>query len=33
LVGKPDRKTPLVSPWHRRQDNIKTDLKEIKGVD
>jgi hypothetical protein len=35
LVGKPEGKRPLGRPWHRWEDNIKMDLKEIgfEGVD
>jgi hypothetical protein len=29
LAGKPERKRPLVRPWHRLEDNIKMDLQEI----
>jgi hypothetical protein len=29
LVGKPDVKGPYGKPRHRREDNIKTDLKKI----
>jgi hypothetical protein len=32
LVGRPERKRPLVRPRHRREDNIKMDLREI-GID
>jgi hypothetical protein len=32
LVGKPERKRPLVKPGHRWVDNIKMDLREI-GLD
>jgi hypothetical protein len=28
-VGKPEGKTPLGRPRHRREDNIKMDLREI----
>jgi len=30
LVGKPEGKKPLGRPMYRWEDNIKTDLKEIK---
>jgi hypothetical protein len=30
LVGKPERKRPLGRPRIRWEDNIKTDLKEIR---
>jgi hypothetical protein len=35
LVGKPERKRPLGSPWRRWEDNIKMDLQEkiYDGVD
>ena len=37
LVGKPMRKRPLGSPWHRWEDNNKKNLKEngweLVGVD
>jgi len=29
LVGKPERKRPLVRPWRRWDDNIKMDLQEV----
>jgi hypothetical protein len=29
LMGKPEEKTPLWSPRHRREDNIKADLQEV----
>jgi hypothetical protein len=29
LVGRPEGKTPLGRPRHRREDNIKIDLREI----
>jgi hypothetical protein len=29
LVGRPEGKRPLGNPRHRREDNIKVDLKEI----
>jgi hypothetical protein len=29
LVGKPEGKKPLGRPRHRREDNIKMDLKEV----
>ena len=29
LVGKPGGKRPLGRPWHRREVNIKMDLKEV----
>jgi hypothetical protein len=29
LVGKPEGKRPLGRPRHRREDNIKMDLKEV----
>ena len=29
FVGKPEGKTPLVSPLHRWEDNIKIDLQEV----
>jgi hypothetical protein len=29
LVGKPEGKRPLGIPRHRREDNIKMDLREI----
>jgi hypothetical protein len=31
LVGRPEGKRPLGRPRHRWEDNIKMDLKEIKG--
>jgi hypothetical protein len=30
LVGKPEGKRPLKRPWRRWEDNIKTDLQELK---
>ena len=30
LVGKPEGKRPLGRPRHRREDNIKTDLEEVR---
>jgi hypothetical protein len=35
LVGKPEEKRPLGRPWHRLEDNIKMDLREMgfEGVD
>jgi predicted DNA-binding protein with PD1-like motif len=35
LVGKPEGKSPLRRPRRRKEDNIKTDLREIRfrGVD
>jgi hypothetical protein len=35
LVGKPYGMRPLGRPWHRREDNIKMDLKEVgcEGID
>jgi hypothetical protein len=30
LVGKPEGKRPLGRPRHRREDNIKLDLREIR---
>jgi hypothetical protein len=35
LVGKPEGKRPLGRPWHRWENNIIVDLKEIgwEGVD
>jgi hypothetical protein len=35
LVGKPERKGPLVRPRHRWESNIRMDLREIglEGVD
>jgi hypothetical protein len=32
LVGKPERKRPLVRPRHRWKDNIKIDLQEVELV-
>jgi hypothetical protein len=29
LVGKPERKRPLVRPRRRWDDNVKTDLQEV----
>ena len=29
LVGKPERKRPLVSPLRRWEDNVKMDLQEV----
>jgi hypothetical protein len=29
LMGKPEEKTPLWRPRHRREDNIKADLQEV----
>jgi hypothetical protein len=29
LVGRPERRRPLGRPRHRREDNIKMDLREI----
>jgi len=29
LVGKHEGKGPLGRPWHRWEDNIKTDLQEV----
>jgi hypothetical protein len=29
LVGKPEGERPQGRPWHRWEDNIKTDLKEV----
>jgi hypothetical protein len=29
LIGRPKRKGPLGRPWHRWEDNIKRDLREI----
>ena len=29
LAGKPTEKRPIRSPWHRWEDNIRMDLKEI----
>src|SRR5215475_5223095 len=31
LVGKPEGKRPLVRPRRRWEDNIKTDLQEVRG--
>ena len=31
LVRKPERKRPLGRPRHRREDNIKMDLREVGG--
>jgi hypothetical protein len=35
LGGKPDERIPLGRPRHRREDNIRIDLREVgwKGVD
>jgi hypothetical protein len=30
LVGRPEGKKPLGRPWHRWEDNIKMDLREIR---
>jgi hypothetical protein len=30
LLLKPERKIPLRIPWHRWEDNIKMDLKEMR---
>jgi hypothetical protein len=30
LVGRPEEKRPLRRPTHRREDNIKMDIKEIR---
>jgi hypothetical protein len=30
LVGKRDKKRPLGRRWHRRENNIKIDIQEIK---
>ena len=30
LVGKPEGKRPLGRPMHRREDNIKMDLQEVR---
>jgi len=32
LVGKPDRKRPLRRPRRRWEDNIRMDLREVRGV-
>jgi hypothetical protein len=32
LVGRPERKRPLGRPRHKRENNIKMDLREI-GID
>jgi hypothetical protein len=29
LVGRPEGKRPMGRPWHRWEDNIKMDLREI----
>jgi hypothetical protein len=29
LIGRPEGKRPLGRPWHRWEDNIKLDLREI----
>jgi hypothetical protein len=29
LVGKPEGKRPLERPWHRWEDGLKMDLREI----
>jgi hypothetical protein len=29
LVGKPEGKRPLGRPWHRWEDNIQMDLREV----
>jgi hypothetical protein len=29
LVGKPEGKRPLGRPWHRWNDNIRLDIREI----
>jgi hypothetical protein len=29
LVGKPEKKSPLGTPSHRWEDNIRVDLREI----
>jgi hypothetical protein len=29
LVGKPEGRRPLERPWHRWEDNIKMDLREL----
>jgi hypothetical protein len=29
LVGKPDGRRPFQRPWHRREDNIKMDPREL----
>jgi hypothetical protein len=31
LVGKPERKRPLGRPRHRWEDNIRIDLREMRG--
>jgi len=31
LMGKPERKRPLVRPIHRWEDNIKMDLQDVGG--
>jgi hypothetical protein len=35
LVGKSEGKRPLRRPWHRREDNIRMDVREMgwEGVD
>jgi len=30
LVGKPERKRPLVRTWQRWENNIKIDLQEVR---
>ena len=32
LTGKPIGKRPLGRPWRRWEDNIRMDLKEIRGI-
>jgi hypothetical protein len=32
MVGKPEGKRPLRRPRRRWEDNIKTDLQEVRGV-
>jgi hypothetical protein len=32
-VGKPEGKSPLGRPKHRREDNIKMDLQEVESGD
>jgi hypothetical protein len=29
LVGKPEGKTPLSRPWHKCEDNIKMDIRDV----
>jgi hypothetical protein len=29
LVGKPEGKRPIGTPWRRREDNNKMDLQEV----